>query len=224
METPLPICFLSIFIVTGASLECETCAGAGNTCNGPMETCSPGFDMCAVTLSEARLGMKMNSVVKHCAQSKSCNDGTSIINFGKTGEMLSQVFCCVGAKCKTMTPTLTPTRSKPNGKFCPACYAMNSECEEEWVECNGEEIYCLHVSGTTDLGTLAVKTTMKGCTNSPTCEELKEHSGSISGITVTSLSSCRPAGSTSGGHRIVPGSFGLFLAALAGLQFVMHLP
>ncbi|XP_033014121.1 phospholipase A2 inhibitor subunit gamma B-like [Lacerta agilis] len=223
METPLSICFLSIFIVTGASLECETCAGVGNTCTGPMETCSPGFDMCAVSLSEVRVGMRIDSVMKHCAQSKSCNDGISIINLGKAGAILSQVFCCVGTKCRTMTPTLTHTRSKPNGKVCPACYAMNSECEEEEAQCNGEENYCLDVSGTTEMGALAVKTTMKGCTNSATCEELKEHSGSISGITVTASSSCKPAAG-SGGHRIVPGSFGLFLAALAGLQFVMHLP
>nr|XP_034973504.1 uncharacterized protein LOC118086226 [Zootoca vivipara] len=223
METPLSICFLSIFIVTGASLECETCLGVGETCNGPMVTCSPGLDMCAVSLSEVRMGThSQSSIVKECVPFKSCNDGTTTINFGKTGAILSQVFCCVGTKCKTMTPTLTHTRSKPNGKVCPACYAINSECGQEEAQCNGEENYCLDVSGTAETGALSVKTIMKGCTNSATCEGLKEHSGSISGMTITASSGCKPAAG-SGGHRIVPGSFGLFLAALAGLQFVMHL-
>uniref|UniRef100_A0A670IP51 UPAR/Ly6 domain-containing protein n=1 Tax=Podarcis muralis TaxID=64176 RepID=A0A670IP51_PODMU len=176
-------------------------------------------------LSETTVGTKLKAIVKSCVPSSACNNGVTIINMGQTGRVATQIFCCVGDECRTMTPTLTPAKPKPNGKVCPACYALHSlECEEEEeVKCSGDENYCLALSGTTTAGALVVTTIMKGCTNSATCQELNEHSSSFSGISVVALSNCKPANS-SGGHGIVPGSFGLFFAILAGLWSVMQLP
>lgn len=50
-------------------------------------------------------GTKLKAIVKSCVPSSACNNGVTIINMGQTGRVATQVFCCVGDECRTMTPT-----------------------------------------------------------------------------------------------------------------------
>ncbi|XP_061453732.1 uncharacterized protein LOC133370869 [Rhineura floridana] len=230
METPLAICLLSIFIVTGASLECEVCEKFEHTCNGTFQTCSSGYDRCGIVLSENTLGIKVKAIIKSCLPHSACSNDYTVINMGQAGRVVSQAFCCTGDECRTMTPTLKPRSNIPNGKFCPACYAVHhAKCEqEETIECTGDEDYCFDGSGTTQAGEVVFEIQMKGCINKAACYEAQDYSTSFSGMNVVASRKCMPASRKSMRHsgcsRITPASFGLFLLPLAGLLLVKYLP
>ncbi|KAL8219569.1 UNVERIFIED_CONTAM: hypothetical protein K2H54_027319 [Gekko kuhli] len=198
----------------GLSLTCEICGGTGNTCTGSLEFCPPGEDKCGIILLEGTRALQLRSIAKTCVRSNSCDQPFTSVNVGEAGEAWTHLTCCTGDECQEITPTLPPLDTTPNGKTCPACYAMDSlACEEEIIKCTGDQFYCLEKSGSITLGERNVLFIMKGCANNAYCNNTQEHSFS-DGIHNIVTVNCTLASGTDG---IVPGLFGLFLQALVGL-------
>lgn len=214
MQPSVNICLLAAVIDLGLSLVCEICGGFGNTCKGPLRFCPPSQDKCGITLLEGTGALKVRSVAKTCVRSNTCDEPFTSINLGKAGEAWTQLTCCVGNECQGITPTFPPMNTTPNGKTCPACYALHTlECEEENIECTGDQFYCLEKSGSITIGGTNVMTILKGCANNASCNNMYENSF-LDGIHNVVTANCTLA---SGVASIVPGMFGLFIQTIAGL-------
>uniref|UniRef100_A0ACB8FSG9 Uncharacterized protein n=1 Tax=Sphaerodactylus townsendi TaxID=933632 RepID=A0ACB8FSG9_9SAUR len=196
----------------GLSLICEVCGGPGNTCDGSLGFCSLGEDKCGITLIEGTGDLEVRSVVKTCIRSNLCDDPFTSVDLGKAGKTWTFLTCCMGDECRRITPTPPPLNTTPNGKTCPACYAVDSlECEEEIIPCTGDQFYCLEKSGSISLGERSMATTIKGCANNAYCNNMQDNS--FDGINNVITANCTLA---SGTAKILPGLFGL-LQVFAGL-------
>nr|XP_056702745.1 phospholipase A2 inhibitor and Ly6/PLAUR domain-containing protein-like [Euleptes europaea] len=214
MNFPLALCLLATYVALGVSLSCETCQGFGNTCSGQWQTCPPNKDSCVSVQVEGSGVLQAKVVMKTCIQSSECVQPPSSMNLGKAGRLLTQITCCEGNKCKKDPPALPPVNTTPNGKKCPACYVVHTlKCEEETIDCAGDENYCFEVSGTTNLGGMSAEMVMKGCTSSVSCNSTHD-SGSFGSISVVAKASCTPA---IGAASSVVASFGFLLQAFMGL-------
>ncbi|XP_077192953.1 phospholipase A2 inhibitor gamma subunit B-like [Paroedura picta] len=214
MRTWLSFCLLAAVMDLGLSLTCEICGGFGHTCDGSLEFCLSGEDRCGVTLLEGTGALQVKSITKTCIRSESCDEPFASVNAGKAGEAWTHLTCCLGDECRRITPTMPPLNNTPNGKTCPACYAIQSlECEEEVIKCTGDQLYCLEASRSVFLGGKNVPVIIKGCANNAYCNNIQEHSF-FGGIHNVITANCTLA---SGIASIVPGFFGLFLQLLVGL-------
>ncbi|NWI62653.1 PLIGB inhibitor, partial [Todus mexicanus] len=153
-----------------ASLECEVCHSVGKSCFGPMKTCSDGEDTCGIILSEVTIGgLAVPSSIKSCVASSMCHLGPITTNYGSV-KGRTQVACCTGDDCRTVSISLPPENNVPNGYQCPACYSMDSfQCGKEIVNCTGFETQCIDLAGLINSGGLRLKTAMKGCTTISEC-------------------------------------------------------
>ncbi|NXG45692.1 PLIGB inhibitor, partial [Psilopogon haemacephalus] len=152
-------------------LQCEVCHGIGRSCSGPMKTCSgDSEDTCAVILHEVTIGgMVIPSSIKSCLSSSMCQLGPITMNYGKV-KARSHLACCTGDDCQTVSASLPPDHSVPNGYQCPACYSVDSfQCGDEIVNCTGFETQCVDLAGLMNSGGLSVKAAMKGCTTISEC-------------------------------------------------------
>ncbi|CAM5124953.1 unnamed protein product, partial [Natator depressus] len=78
----------------GACLQCEVCAGVGNSCTGSMQTCAPGQDSCGISLTEVIVeGERTQSFLKGCIPSSECNAGPLSMNFGKGMTARTSIAC-----------------------------------------------------------------------------------------------------------------------------------
>nr|XP_060639720.1 phospholipase A2 inhibitor and Ly6/PLAUR domain-containing protein-like [Anolis sagrei ordinatus] len=211
--TPLSFatCLIATCIALGASLECEECMALGRNCHGNKITCPPEKDSCGIISMDT---MGQTAVMKTCVPSKICSLGLSSLSMGKAGVSRTNAMCCTGDDCKKAPPPLPPRNTTLNGKSCPACHALNAECQEEIVKCTGDENQCFSLSGITSAGTVSAKVTMKGCGNEAICYEAKQKSSSFSGISLVHDSSCTDGASTN-----IATLFGLLFPVLTGLLF-----
>ncbi|CAM5135077.1 unnamed protein product, partial [Natator depressus] len=94
VETSLVVCILAALLATGACLQCEVCAGVGNSCTGSMQTCAPGQDSCGISLTEVIVeGERTQSFLKGCIPSSECNAGPLSMNFGKGMTARTSIAC-----------------------------------------------------------------------------------------------------------------------------------
>ncbi|NXD83365.1 PLIGB inhibitor, partial [Halcyon senegalensis] len=152
------------------SLQCEICHSVGRSCFGPMKNCSDGEDTCGIVLYEVTIGgLAIPSSIKSCLPSSMCHLGPINMNYG-TVKSRSQLACCTGNDCRSISVSLPPEDNVPNGYQCPACYSMDSfQCSNEIVNCTGSETQCIDLAGLISSGGLTLKTAMKGCTTMSEC-------------------------------------------------------
>ncbi|XP_053124348.1 phospholipase A2 inhibitor NAI-like [Hemicordylus capensis] len=165
-----------VLVTAGSSLECEVCSGLGTSCVGKMQACEAGKDTCIIVLAENTLaGYSLQTINKGCGSSSVCHHGPNYSNFGQGKVLRSSTTCCVGDACRTAHPQLPPAVTRPNGKQCPACYAVSpSTCNDnETVDCAGPEDNCLDLALTITYGTFLVQTAQKGCASESACRELR---------------------------------------------------
>ncbi|XP_010114433.1 PREDICTED: phospholipase A2 inhibitor 25 kDa subunit-like [Chlamydotis macqueenii] len=170
MEVPLSLSFFLAFLDPGASLQCEVCHSIGRSCSGPMKTCSAGEEICGVILHEVLIGgMAIPSSIKSCLPSSVCQLGPITMNYGKV-KARSNLACCTGDDCRSISVSLPPEDNVPNGYQCPACYSVDSfQCGDEIVNCTGSETQCIDLAGLMNSGGLSLKAAMKGCTTISEC-------------------------------------------------------
>ncbi|XP_014804861.1 PREDICTED: phospholipase A2 inhibitor and Ly6/PLAUR domain-containing protein-like [Calidris pugnax] len=170
MKFSLGLSIFLVFLDPGTSLQCEICHSIGKSCSGPMKTCTGGEDTCGIILHEAMIGgMAIPSSVKSCLPSSICQLGPITMNYGKV-KARSHLACCTGDDCRTVSVSLPPEDSVPNGYQCPACYSMDSfQCGNEIVNCTGSETQCVDLAGLMNSGGLSLKAAMKGCTTISEC-------------------------------------------------------
>ncbi|NWU93409.1 PLIA inhibitor, partial [Upupa epops] len=152
-------------------LQCEVCHSIGRSCSGPMKVCSGGEDTCGIFLHEVTLGgMIVPSSIKACLSSSMCHIGPITMNYGKV-KARSHLACCTGDDCQTVSVSLPPEVTVPNGYQCPACYSVDSfQCSNEIVNCTGSETQCVDLAGLMNSGGLSLKAAMKGCTTISECK------------------------------------------------------
>ncbi|XP_065276539.1 phospholipase A2 inhibitor gamma subunit B-like [Emys orbicularis] len=217
MEASLVVCILAALLATGTCLQCEVCAGAGNSCTGSLQTCPVGQDSCAFVLTDVILaGVKSQSFLKGCMPSSECKVGTISMNFGYGMATRTSIVCCVGDACRTTTVTVPPADTKPNGRRCRGCYVLNAaQCNEQTIACTGPETQCIDVAGTVTMGGSQMQTVMKGCASESVCTNIKVGLGAFAGMSADlTTAKCTAA---SGAAGVTPGPAGLLLPALAGL-------
>ncbi|XP_077192577.1 phospholipase A2 inhibitor NAI-like [Paroedura picta] len=171
MQTFLTV--LATFIAAGESLSCESCFGLGQTCKGPLEECAFYEDICGITQIKTSGVFKMEAVVKSCFHSRDCKKSIESIDFGITGQLLTRLTCCTGKECD-LVPPWPPINTTPNGKKCPACYAVNSlECEGVVADCTGDHIHCAELRATGTFENWTVPFVLKCCTNHDFCQDVQ---------------------------------------------------
>ncbi|XP_042295258.1 phospholipase A2 inhibitor gamma subunit B-like isoform X2 [Sceloporus undulatus] len=214
MQLSLGICLLATCIALGVSLECEECfgMGLGINCHGNIITCSANKDTCAIISAE---NMGQSGIMKMCMSSENCGHGLTSLNMGSAGVVRTNIICCIGNECKRDPAPLPPRNTTLNGKKCPACYAVGSECKDEITECVGDENFCYAMSGTTSIGKVNTTVSLKGCANEASCYEIKNSDASLAGIGVISEVRCT-GGATASTSEI----FGLLYPLLAGVLFM----
>ncbi|XP_063168395.1 uncharacterized protein LOC134503523 [Candoia aspera] len=178
----------------GNSLQCETCEGWGNSCNGTLQTCPANMNKCGIFLLKNTIGIKIMAIKKTCVPSDPCSEDTGVINMGKVGMIVSHLFCCLGNECKKINPILPSIDMKPNGNTCPGCYTLQgNDCGNEIVQCTGKQDHCFAITGKTNLGETILTITLKGCANKHLCAELRDHSAGFGGMNIVTSSTCQPA-------------------------------
>ncbi|XP_050786337.1 phospholipase A2 inhibitor gamma subunit B-like [Gopherus flavomarginatus] len=217
MEASLAICILAALLATGTCLQCEVCSAAGNSCTGSMQTCAIGQDSCAFLLTDVTIaGVKTQSFLKGCIASSKCKVGPISMNFGYGMATRTSFACCVGEACRTTTVTVPPADTKPNGRRCRGCYALNADhCNEQTIECTGAETQCIDAAGAVTISGSQMQTIMKGCASESICADIKAGSSTFSGTSADlTTAKCTVA---SGVVGVAPGPAGILLPALAGL-------
>uniref|UniRef100_A0A6J0V6G9 Phospholipase A2 inhibitor and Ly6/PLAUR domain-containing protein-like n=1 Tax=Pogona vitticeps TaxID=103695 RepID=A0A6J0V6G9_9SAUR len=197
MQTLLGLSLCFVLVTTGATLECEVCAGVGTTCTGSMQTCEAGEDTCVIAVSESSvMGIQTKSVIKMCESSSICQHGPQYMHFGHGQDMRTSLVCCVGDACRTATPQLPPIISKPNGKQCPACFnVFSGNCNpNKTVDCVGPETECLDLEATVTYGKIVAAVMQKGCVTKGACNDTKVNEVKLAGIhTNIKKLECKPA-------------------------------
>ncbi|XP_048355094.1 phospholipase A2 inhibitor PIP-like [Sphaerodactylus townsendi] len=99
MKTFLGLLLLSVLLISGSSLECDTCMAQANDCTGKKQPCSSGQDRCLDALTvftmDAPSPSKITSRVKSCFTKIECEKlkpGSSV-NFGMVGAVLKNIEC-----------------------------------------------------------------------------------------------------------------------------------
>ncbi|XP_077192585.1 phospholipase A2 inhibitor and Ly6/PLAUR domain-containing protein-like [Paroedura picta] len=88
MHAFLGLFLFSVLLTTGASLECEVCASAGNSCSGQKETCPGNLDTCITIVAEA---LGQTATTKSCYSKKACELLKDGENFN--GALIKEVTC-----------------------------------------------------------------------------------------------------------------------------------
>ncbi|XP_074837593.1 phospholipase A2 inhibitor gamma subunit B-like [Carettochelys insculpta] len=186
MKAYSAICILAALLATGACLQCEVCSGTGHNCTGSMQPCAAGEDSCGIMVTELTVaGIKTQTILKGCTTTSLCGSGLLSMSFGN-GMMRSGVACCVGDACRTVSVTVPPADSTPNGRRCRGCFALVFEkCNEETINCAGAETQCIEAEGTVEMGGSPVQTILKGCAAESICAHLKVGSGTSIGVNAT---------------------------------------
>ncbi|NXU54350.1 PLIGB inhibitor, partial [Turnix velox] len=204
------------------SLQCEVCHSIGKTCSGPMKTCNNGEDTCGIILHEVVMGgMSIPSSIKSCLPSRLCQLGPITLNYGKV-RARSHLSCCKGDDCQTISVSLPPEDSKPNGLQCPACYNVDSfQCPEEFVNCTGSENYCIDLAGLMNSGELSLKAAMKGCTTISECNIVRDGRNNM-GMFDIKLKRflCTEASRSTGWPSVFASPANIFLPVLSGFIMV----
>ncbi|XP_053122788.1 phospholipase A2 inhibitor gamma subunit B-like isoform X2 [Hemicordylus capensis] len=179
-----------LFLVRkGVSLYCETCQEYGHTCWGPMWPCTVIHESCGVTLSERTGGRKI--VFKRCVSSSKCGTGLTRVNFGSKGIIATVLTCCSGEECKNPPTSMPPMNTTLNGRKCTACYGVHSRhCKREVVQCAGDEIYCLKMTGVAALGREIIEVFIMGCANKGICDDFEKGLISLAGVDILGRGSC----------------------------------
>ncbi|XP_060114017.1 phospholipase A2 inhibitor and Ly6/PLAUR domain-containing protein-like [Heteronotia binoei] len=74
MQAFVGLFLFSVLLTTGASLECETCTNAGNSCSGEKLQCTAGLDTCLTLVAEATTGgQTATSILKSCYSQAVCD-------------------------------------------------------------------------------------------------------------------------------------------------------
>ncbi|XP_066494166.1 phospholipase A2 inhibitor and Ly6/PLAUR domain-containing protein-like [Tiliqua scincoides] len=196
MQTLLGLFFCFVLITTGTALECEVCSDNSNNCTGRLQTCEAGQDRCAAVLTASTLvGFQIITIYKTCVSSSDCSIGPKYMNFGPGKEIRSSTTCCVGNACRPANPQLPPAITRPNGKWCPACYTGPSNSNDrEKVNCFGPENQCLDMMATITYGTSVVRTTQRACVTQSICDGLKTGKFEQSGFRISIIEAeCKPA-------------------------------
>ncbi|NXK94644.1 PLIGB inhibitor, partial [Formicarius rufipectus] len=161
-------------------LQCEICHSIGRSCSGPMKTCTAGEDTCGIIVHEVLMGgVSIPSSIKFCLSSSLCHHSPVTMNYGRV-KAKSQMACCTGDDCRTISVPLPPDDNVPNGYQCPACYSVDSfQCSNEIVNCTGSETQCVDIAGLMNSGGLSVKAAMKGCTTVSECNIVGDGKNSL---------------------------------------------
>ncbi|XP_074837595.1 phospholipase A2 inhibitor gamma subunit B-like [Carettochelys insculpta] len=184
MKTSFSVCVLAALLATGACLQCEVCQGQGTSCTGNLETCPSGHDSCAVAVTEAALeGVKVQLTLKGCLPSSQCQAIPISMNFGNGMTTRSGITRCVGDACRTVNVTVPAPDTTPNGRRCPACYALPPEqCQEETIDCTGAATQCIHLAETITAEGNPVPILMKGCASQFLCNQIQVGAVAIAGL------------------------------------------
>ncbi|XP_063168394.1 phospholipase A2 inhibitor NAI-like [Candoia aspera] len=219
---------LLYLVYESMSLRCEVCKLSEPDCSGPIQTCYAFLDRCGTFQSSNSRGGKFLTR-KACVQSSSCNTNVTILNLGAVGTVSSRLTCCHGLSCLRSLPPFPPLNTTLNGKKCKSCSSTGSTfCFwEEFINCRGEQTYCLEIAGLADwggFGTLETKDepistrefAFKGCVNQAFCEAFHEGSVYFGTLFLMGAGSCKPAPENATAVQ----SHGSFLLVFAGFLFV----
>ncbi|XP_003222865.1 phospholipase A2 inhibitor gamma subunit B [Anolis carolinensis] len=73
MKAFLGLFLFSVFLATGAGLQCETCVASGDNCSGKKETCPSNSDACHHIVTEMKTGgLDVKTTLKGCGQKSEC--------------------------------------------------------------------------------------------------------------------------------------------------------
>ncbi|XP_034973508.2 phospholipase A2 inhibitor and Ly6/PLAUR domain-containing protein-like [Zootoca vivipara] len=170
----LKIPCLLLFLLPGASLECEICSSDGIHCTGPKKTCPLGKNTCMTAYTENTVdGKTEHTIEKDCATADICTSSAIELYFGPGRAMRTIVYCCIEGLCKKIESKFPPIETRMNGKQCPACHVWSDTCKEEMVNCTGHNVYCFDVSSHSHAATNSVDRTMKGCTTKSVCSSIR---------------------------------------------------
>ncbi|XP_032659167.1 phospholipase A2 inhibitor and Ly6/PLAUR domain-containing protein-like isoform X2 [Chelonoidis abingdonii] len=215
MEASLAACILAALLATGACLQCEVCEGQGTSCTGSMRPCPAGQDSCAIAVTVTTMGVNTQSIHKGCVMSSQCGAGPVSMNFGYGMTTRTSIACCVGDACRTTTVAVPPADPKPNGRRCPACYALHADqCAEVPINCTGSETRCLDATGTITSGRNPMQMVMKGCVSQSICDQLQVGSGTVAGVNESLTTAKCTVESGAAAEALGPAGI---LPALAGL-------
>ncbi|CAM5176141.1 unnamed protein product, partial [Eretmochelys imbricata] len=146
MEASLAACIPTALLATGACLQCEVCFGLGTSCTGDLEACAAGEDSCGIAVTASTVGIKNQSILQGCMPSSQCKASPFSVNFGMGMRTQTSFACCLGEACKTATVTVPPADPKPNGRRCPASFAVFADqCSEKTIQCTGDEPRCVNM-------------------------------------------------------------------------------
>ncbi|XP_074979152.1 phospholipase A2 inhibitor NAI-like [Caretta caretta] len=158
MEASLAACIPTALLATGACLQCEVCFGLGTSCTGDLEACAAGEDSCGIAVTASTVGrlgfaqgpiwrtcsegipwikprIKNQSILQGCMPSSQCKASPFSVNFGTGMRTQTSFACCLGEACKTATVTVPPADPKPNGRRCPASFAVVADqCSEKTIQ------------------------------------------------------------------------------------------
>ncbi|XP_044847419.1 phospholipase A2 inhibitor NAI-like isoform X2 [Mauremys mutica] len=216
MEASLAACILAALLAMGACLQCEVCDGPGTSCSGDLQACDAGQDTCGIAWTDSTwVGSKSQTIIKNCVSSNVCKVSPFSAHFGNAVTRTS-FKCCVGDACKATDITVPPADPTPNGRRCPACYALNAgRCNEQTINCTGSETQCINAAGTVTIDGHEMQTVMKGCASESICVMAQEASRMFTDIRADlTMAKCTEASGVAGGAL---GPAGLLLPALAGL-------
>ncbi|XP_061452701.1 phospholipase A2 inhibitor NAI-like isoform X3 [Rhineura floridana] len=175
MQTLLKPFVFFLLLTKGTSLECDVCADIGTSCTGNKKVCREGQDTCVIVFLESTLnGKVLQTVMKGCGSSDTCNSPPKHLNMGRGKSIRTSLTCCIGEACANSTPPVPRVESKTNGKQCPSCYSSSGTCITEMVNCTGSERYCFDVFSRSNADSRARDMIMKGCTTKSACESINK--------------------------------------------------
>ncbi|XP_015268598.1 PREDICTED: phospholipase A2 inhibitor and Ly6/PLAUR domain-containing protein-like, partial [Gekko japonicus] len=199
----LTLSLVAILVATAHSLVCKCTAGPGCSLLG---TCSaPDSGVCLTMAQKNNLGLPWSSrVYRACEQNAQvCDENVMTLTVGKGLYWTSRTECCTTDNCNAASISVPPVSLTPNGRECPACFAVGSDCAgPETQKCTGDQDHCITISGTMDEGAVSVPFIAKGCSTATTCLLPVEKALGSTGVTLKFKSiTCDPAPSGQSGHQ-----------------------
>ncbi|KAJ7304093.1 hypothetical protein JRQ81_011617 [Phrynocephalus forsythii] len=214
MTASLEFLLFSVFLATGASLDCETCFSLADTCTGSKKACVADQDTCAIISNEIKTGgIAVPTAMKGCQSSRICEIiSPAYAIFGQDKFFRSAGLCCTGNACDFKSPKLPEISRTTNGRKCPACYCLTKDgCDcTQLIDCTGSEEYCFALVEEVETGETTITIHVKGCATQSFCTGVRN----VSNVESTGLLFVKPECKKAGDASKLPT---LHLLSLSGI-------
>ncbi|XP_054855856.1 uncharacterized protein LOC129343589 [Eublepharis macularius] len=165
----------AIEVSTVALRQCYHCEGEEDCQNPKIQNCTAEQDVCSSALTinsqENSDSLGFPIAVKKCSKSQECMNNYYSISTSDGNNLRSNVMCCHTDLCNHEQLNLPDRGGNPNGVICPACFAVDEECNAVKISCTGEETQCLKGTANIAIDLLGEELPVyfQGCTTPSAC-------------------------------------------------------